>query len=440
MDYNIIIDTYLPIYTPTYQHANNLWTGECWTDNLHTYRSVNQQSTDITGITWNMWYLYWDAPNNVLKHRVADIAGWDSTTYEPKRDSTHIINPDIRMGIDFTRPYGIDIKPDEDYWPSVFQMDAGVFGYCSSAPFASLTQYYSNSGLIDSIPVARSWDSFIPDPVPGDDTRKRYRFYGIDSIPGYLTVGRSAYLESFMNDRTPFQGEWLSIPKKFKGNNYAQMVELMNSQVAPYVTNCYDNESAPQDPLAKLAANKYCILNIKPGGNSVNPGVPYAYSFNFPFKLDASSTGAAIPWTSNSGITNPLVQNCMCWNSVSYRLVNGGTQNIGFLSNGHCVGNVIQASKVPTNYFTYTGLDIKNRATTNGPGGYSFAAGELFEFRVCPSLWHLSPSIDVIYHNPKSKWRMMHKLQDTSGHYGSLSLQITRAGFSDISDEKLAAC
>jgi len=443
----------LNLYKPTTKDSvSGLWNGNIIDTNIYQINVGSPTSTNLGQATWRVWYMYYNGTS--IRHRVSS----NSITFDSNMwpyVSPYELSPDIYIRADFD-PYNYRHSSENkycielefsDYSAEVLQYDSGVYGACKEAIQMlgeSLGKVFKEGNIMNVSNNCR-WNSFVDHPVTLDPDQKQYMFYG-SQIPGYALPTRTAFLESFINDTTPFVGPYQSVPRNFRGSNYSKLTQLLNSQVqkesigTSNIVLCVD-EDATGSNLNKIKGHGYHLLNIKPS-NGFNPEI-WNRNYNFPFKPNANTFGGHIPWCDNSYGTYPLLDNCFCWNVITFTQWNGTSKSVGFISNCPNVGDVANTNLLPTKNFTYSGLLVKNAATSNGPSGYAMADGEWFDFKICPSSWHMSPSWDIICHSSQIKWCNMMPIT-VSGISGSISgfmrFELSRAGWHDITKAKLDAC
>ena len=449
-----ILNIGLNLYRPDSQHFSGLYTGTVEPYSFLS-RPKNMAGTDIENIRWHVWYF--NISNNQVNHRLANNItvwkNWEGTGsgLHPYINSTQALPPDLAGMM-----YLLTHEQEPDIWrilfgpgysnaTSVLQLDSSVYGYCNdlNEQVGILPKYRFSKGSVNEIASKYTWNSFISHPVTLDPNQKMYRFYSYENMPGRLLPARMAFLESFAEDQIPFGGNYKSPPRNFKTNNYPWLMQLMNSQVSEesidpsgsnIAVDCVEFNGSIATLDRKLESFRYHILNFKPN-KSYGTG-SQGLVFNFPFKPDGSTIGGHLPW-SNSGDAG--LTNCVCWNVVRFTTRAGNVTELGFLSNCPYVGTWANSGKFPTNKFTYSGILIKNQATNMGPGGYSMEAGEWIDFKWCPSSWHMSPSWDIICHSSQIKLGYLYR-STSIGIMGTRLFEIGRAGFSNISQDKLNAC
>ena len=438
----------LNLYTPTTKDsASGLWNGTLANANKYQTNVGSPASSNLSNITWMVWYMYFDG--TAIRHRISS----NSITFNNLWPyiNTGVIQPDMYIGMNLD-PYNTQHSSENkysinfnfsDYSAEVLQYDSGVYGACIEAiqMFSGVPGKVFKDGNVVDIPSNCRWSSFVDHPVPLDPTQKQYMFYG-SQIPGYALPARTAFLESFI----PGAGSDQSAPRNFRGGNYVRITQLLNSQVqdeqigTSITVQCVD-ETATGSNLNKIKGHGYHIMNIKPS-SSLIPEIGNRY-YNFPFKPNASTFGGHVPWCDNTYGTHPLLDNRFCWNWITFSQLDGTFNDVGFISNCPNVGDVANTNLLPTKNFTYSGLLVKNAATSNGPSGYAMAEGEWFDFKICPSSWHMSPSWDIICHSPQIKWCNMVPIT-ASGISGPVSgfmrYDVSRAGWRDMTNAKLNAC
>lgn len=438
----------LNLYSATTQEpVSGLWNGTLVDANVYQVNVGNPVFSNINNISWRVWYMYFDGTS--IRHRLSSnqqILFTDMTPYINTGD----ISPDMYISINFDpynyhhsseNKYSIDLG-FSDQATEMLQYDSGVYGACAEAiqMMGESSKKVFKGGSVVDISNNCIWNSFVDHPVTLDPLQKQYMFYGFQ-IPGYALPARTAFLESFINDVNPFLGSYQSVPRNFRGSNYSKLTQLLNSQVqnesigTSNTVQCMD-ENASGVYIDSIKSHGYHIMNIKPSnGFYCDLG---DRNFNFPFKPNASTLGGHAPWHNNSYGAYPLLDNCFCWNIIIFNCIDGASKTAGFISNCPNVGQVAASRLLPTQNFTYSGLLIKNAATSNGPSGYTMLDGEWFDFKICPSSWHMSPSWDILCHSPQIKWCNMLPISQDSG--GFWKYELSRVGLNDITNAKLNAC
>lgn len=440
----------LNLYKPTTKDpVSGLWNGSTGDISAYQINVGSPVSSNLAQIEWRVWYMYFDGA--AIKHKLSTSPITFTTNMEPYINP-YELSPDMYMHVDFDpynsrhsseNKYSIELN-FSDHSAEVLQYDSGVYGTCNETLQifgAAPGKVFRNGNVVD-IPDNCRWNSFVDHPVTLDPTQKQYMFYGFQ-IPGYALPTRTAFLESFINDVHPFAGGYQSPPRNFRGVNYSSLTQLLNSQVqkeligTSNVVQCMD-ETITGSNINKIKGHGYHIMNIKPS-NGFNPEI-WNRKYNFPFKPDGNTLGGHIPWCNNAYGIYPLLDDCFCWNVITFIQVNGAIKNVGFISNCPNVGHIANTNLLPTKNFTYSGLLVKNAATSNGPSGYAMSAGEWFNFKICPSSWHMSPSWDIICHSSQIKWCNMMPVISPGGVGGFCSYELSRVGWDDMTKAKLNAC
>lgn len=431
----------LKLYTKTSQSTSGLWGGNLSQNFSFVTPQHNTSPDHLSRIEWKVWYMCYNGAS--LNHKFKNyISIWRNenntdTGLYPYVNANQAIPADLSATIYFAQNvYPLDYDNHGyvifDPGPSMVQYDSAVFGY--PRMMGSSVQYLRQcwrDGSVYNINNAYSWNSYmpVPNPSPADPEQVMYRFYGIDNIPANYVAARTAYLEKFYNDINPFLGPQYSVPVNIKNGNFNYHISLMNSLAEPENgLSCYSSDIL-SDPTGSLGLHRYQILNFKPFGNTATQGSSYYTSFNFPFQPDANSRGSYPPWIGTL-LTDGL-DKVVCWNIIKFISYNGTTQQAGFISNSISAGNVIASydSHIPTNLFTYGGLTIYNSSTQYGPGG-AWPAKDWFGFKISPSVFHMSPSWDIISHSSKVKWNALNN--------GAVA--IARMGYGNPTDDKFNAC
>ena len=439
----------LNLYGPTTKDSvSGLWNGNLIDTNIYQINVGSPASSNLINLSWRVWYMYFDGA--AIRHRVTSNP-ITFTGLEPYI-RPYTITPDMYIGINFD-PYNhrhssenkYSIALDfSDYSTEMLQYDSGVYGACIEAiqRMGEASGKVFKGGDVINISSNCKWHSFVDHPATLDPSQKQYMFYGF-RVPGYLLPARTAFLESFINDATPFVGPYQSVPRNFRGSNYSKLTQLLNSQVqdetigTSTTVQCMD-ETASGTDINKIKSHGYHIMNIKPS-NGFNPEL-WNRDFNFPFKPNASTLGGHIPWCNNTYGTYPSLDNCFCWNYITFYRIDGTFKDVGFISNCPNVGDVANSNLLPMQNFTYSGLLVKSAYTSKGPSGYAMADGEWFDFKICPSSWHMSPSWDIICHSPQIKWCNMEPLLPSNSANGFSRYELSRAGWHDMITAKLKAC
>ena len=441
----------LNLYKATTQESvSGLWNGTLIDANTYQVAVGNPVSSNLWRITWHVWYMYFDG--TAIRHRLSSNQQISFNNIMWPYISTYDITPDMYIGINFDpnndrhsseNKYAINLN-FSDHATYVLQYDSGVYGACAEAiqMMGESSKKVFKGGSVVDVSNSCIWNSFVDHPVTLDPLQKQYMFYGFQ-IPGYALPTRTAFLESFINDVNPFLGSYQSVPRNFRGSNYSKLTQLLNSQVqkesigTSNTVQCMD-EYASGAYIDNIQSHGYHIMNIKPSNGFYC--VLGDRNFNFPFKPNASTLGGHIPWYNNSYGVYPLLDNCFCWNVITFYCINGSIKDVGFISNCPNVGEVANSHLLPTQTFTYSGLLVKNSATSNGPSGYTMADGEWFDFKICPSSWHMSPSWDILCHSSQIKWCNMMPTMSNNNVTGLLSYELSRVGWHDMSNVKLNAC
>lgn len=442
------INVGLNLYGPTTQDSvSGLWNGNLVDASAYQINIGGPASLSLSQVTWRVWYMYFDG--TAIRHRVSSNITFNSDMWPIA--SPYILSPDMYIRADFDpynyrhsseNKYGIELD-FSDYSAEVLQYDSGVYGACIEAiqRMGESSGKVFKEGTVINVPSNCRWNSFVDHPVPLDPAQKQYMFYS-SQIPGYALPARTAFLESFIDDTTPFVGSYHSVPRNFRGSNYNKLTQLLNSQVQKESIGTFSTVQCMDEDVTGSAINKikghgYHIMNIKPS-NGFNPEL-WNRNFNFPFKPDGTTYGGHIPWCNNSYGTYPSLENCFCWNVITFVCVDGTLKNAGFISNCPNVGAVANSNLLPKKNFTYSGLLVKSATTNDGPSGYAMADGEWFDFKICPSSWHMSPSWDIICHSSQMKWCNMDPIT-ANGAGGFRRFELLRAGWHDMTNAKLNAC